>query len=536
MLRRAPACQRSRSRLNRIRRPADAHPVRRVRDAERGRFVGSGAGKNVVDAEHRADPCSAAQAAGRAGAQRPSGIGLRTKIRGALALALVLAWVGLARADTFRVLDGNREAIQARIDLIQQAQHEVALAYYAVDKGRVPASLLAVLQQAAQRGVRVRMIVDGLKSRFPVQLYRYLETQGVEVRSYHPLRAAHPLWVNRRIHVKLIVADGRRMIVGSRNLQDEHFGLDEENFVDCDAYVRGDSAAHALRYFDRLWQSEHVQPVRYLDSPTYGVLGLRPLGDDPWTAAWRNAHRPQDFQRLLARSLAVLVQCHGIDLHTQNDWAAEQIEGVPVVVLHDHSPAKHQHQVQESLLKLIDGAQSSVLIETGYPALTRAVCRALLSARERGVQVTLVTNSLSSIDNVAVYAAYQNVKGKLLDAGVALWEYCGPETLHAKTMVVDQCAAMIGSYNFDPRSAYLNLELVILTRDRRAAAALQQVALQHIANSRRVRSGSPTTPLHGSLQKWFPGAFDGVPQDASAARQVKLQLHRLTVPAFRWLL
>lgn len=453
------------------------------------------------------------------------------RCRRAAAIALALVCSALARADTFRVLADDREAIQARIDLIQQAQQEIVVAHYALGKGRVPVSLLAVLQQAAQRGVRVRLMVDGLKSRFPEQLYRYLEAQGIEVRSYHPLRVAHPLWMNRRLHVKLLVVDGRQMVVGSRNLQDEHFGLNDRNFVDCDAYLCGSSAAHAHRYFDRLWQTEDVQPIRHFDSPTYGVLGLRPMGDDPWTTAWREARQPQDFQQLLMKSLAVLVQCHGIQLHTGYDWSADQPEDVPVAVLHDSDFSKHRHTVENSLLELIDRARHTVLIETGYPALTRATHQAILAARRRGVQVTLVTNSLNSIDNVAVYAAYQNLKRQLLNAEVRLWEYNGPETLHAKAMVIDGCTAMIGSYNFDPRSAYTNLELVVVARDRRAAADLRQVVLQHVAHARRItsRDASP-------LPHWFPSAADDAPPNVSAARWAKMQLHRLTMPTFRWLL
>lgn len=448
-------------------------------------------------------------------------------------MILVLGCPCVVRGDAFRVLADDRQSIQARIDLIQQAQHDVVVAYYAVDTGRVPVALLTVLREAAQRGVRVRMIVDGLKARFPAHLYDYLETQGVEVRSYHPLRAGHPLWLNRRLHVKLLVADGQQMIVGSRNMQDEHFGLDEVNFVDCDAYVCGDSAAHARRYFDWLWQSDDVRPIRTLDSPTYGIVRLHPTGGDAWSKAWRKARGPQDFQRLMDQSLAELVRCRGIHLYSQTDWSAGFPCDVPVVLVHDNDVSKHTRNVEQAVLGMIANAGRSVLIETPYPVLTDAVEQAILCAQGRGVRVTFLTNSLTSTDNIPTYAAYQNRKRVLLEAGVEIWEFNGPDTLHAKAMVIDDCVAVIGSYNFDPRSAHLNLELIAAAYGRQPAADLQQAILRHLDNAHRVTAAPPPWPF-ALLPP--PLASDPATSGAPAARRVKMQLQRWAVPGFRWLL
>lgn len=440
---------------------------------------------------------------------------------GLVALGLI-ALAPAARGDVFRVLPEDRQAIQARVDLIQQAQHDVSVVYYAMDTGRVSASMFALLRDAAHRGVRVRLLVDGLKARVASDLEELLIREGVELRHYHPPRLLRPTWINRRLHDKLLIVDGEHLIIGSRNLKDEHFGLDCVNYVDCDAYARGKIAAHAKCYFERLWRSPDVQEIDGRGSLAYDVLRSRPRGNDPWSQAWRDARTPDDYRRLLDGSLATLVSCHGIELNSGYDWAAGWPDDVVIEPLHDADPDKWALAIQRSMRRLIDSARHTLWIETPYPVFTDVMLEGILAARCRGVRVVLLTNSLSSTDRVATYAAFQNIKGRLLRAGVEVWEYVGPGHLHSKSMVVDDATAVIGSYNFDPRSEYLNLEFSIAAHDPAAATALRQTIHQQLAQARLVDDRRPTVQ-----------GMDPLPE---IDRRIKMQLERLIVPAFRWLL
>lgn len=434
-----------------------------------------------------------------------------------LLLASPAAW-----GDVFRVLPEDRQAIQARVDLIQQAQHEVSVVYYAMDTGRVSASMLALLGQAAKRGVRVRLLVDGLKARVAADLEEYLLCQGIEFRHYHPPHLLRPTWLNRRLHDKLLIVDGQHLIIGSRNLKDEHFGMDCVNYVDCDAYVRGETAAYAARYFEWLWQTRDVRAVEPHASLGYDVLRSRPRGSDAWSRAWRTARTAGDYQRLLDASLAALVSTQGIELDTGYDWSAGWTDSVAIEPLHDADPAKCTRTIQRAMQRLINSAGHSLWIETPYPVFTDVMQEAILAARRRGVRVVLLTNSLSSTDRVTTYAAFQNIKGRLLRAGVEVWEYVGPRHLHSKSMVIDDAIAVIGSYNFDPRSEYLNLEFSIAAHDATAAASLRETIHQQLALARRVDSRRPVV--------------EGMRPLPEIDRRLKMQLERLFVPVFRWLL
>jgi cardiolipin synthase C len=107
----------------------------------------------------------------------------------------------------------------------------------------------------------------------------------------------------------------------------------------------------------------------------------------------------------------------------------------------------------------------------------------IAQARDRGVDVTILTNSLASTDQTLVYAGYLNQRQRMLDLGVEFWEFAGPNHFHAKTVLVDGCISVVGSYNFDPRSEHLNTETAVATNDPHVADALIEAMVNHFANA-----------------------------------------------------
>src|ERR1700756_2872037 len=178
-----------------------------------------------------------------------------------LLLSLLLA--GAAQADVFRLLDDDRQAAQARVDLIQQAGSEIDAGYFLAHNDRITITALALLRDARRRGVgRVRLIVDANFQHIPRAVLAHLRDEGVEVRVYHQITFRRPSWLFHRMHEKFVVVDGARYIAGGRNLAEEYFGLRKRNFVDRDVYVDGPSAAEAERHFEELWGSGDVADLR----------------------------------------------------------------------------------------------------------------------------------------------------------------------------------------------------------------------------------------------------------------------------------
>ena len=180
--------------------------------------------------------------------------------RRALAVAVILLLAVAARADVVRILNDDRQAAQARVDLIRQAKDRIEVLYFMAKDDRVALAMLQLLRDARRRGVGdVRMVIDGSFRRIPKAMLAHLREEGVHVRTYHPFDLRHPTWMLHRMHEKVIVVDGKRYITGGRNLAQSYFGMGRDiNYCDLDIYVDGPSAADAERRFEQVWDSKDV--------------------------------------------------------------------------------------------------------------------------------------------------------------------------------------------------------------------------------------------------------------------------------------
>ncbi len=428
----------------------------------------------------------------------------------------------IANASAFRILQDDSIAMQARVDMIQRAEQTIDLAYYGFNTDEAPIAILELLRQASQRGVKVRVVIDGFRSGIPIGLVQHLKRSGVQIHTYHDGKRLDPRWSNQRIHSKLMVVDSTAAIVGSRNLENEHFGLGEtRNFVDCDAIVAGEVAVQVQSYFNWLWRLPDVKSPPDSIPSRIDLLKFLKRGESDWNDAWRRADCSHDYQRLLNQSVQRVTCRMNVELNSDCDPLGEAVRGIDIDLLHDCQTDKSNRRFQRRVLRMMDGANQCILIESPYPAFHLKTRLAISRARKRGVQVTILTNSLESTTVPSAYAAYQNQKRALLRQGVQLWECCGHNTLHAKTMIVDHSTWMLGSYNFDIRSDISNLELAIVSDCPVGATMLATDIQTRIAHSTRIQPGTLILPIGGN---------------PSLYQRSKLLLRRCLVESYRGLL
>jgi len=388
--------------------------------------------------------------------------------RGIYTLFFVLACtIALtARGDVFRILDDPREAAQARVDLIQQADQEVHALYFLARNDRITMTALALLRDARRRGVgSVKLVVDANFHRIPKEVLAHLRDEGVEIRVYHPLTLRHPSWLFRRMHEKVVIVDGQRYITGGRNLAEAYYGMaKKKNYVDRDVYVEGPSAADAEGHFAHVWSSNHVAELKV---------------------------RVSDAEKRVAAARLDAALCdEWIALDTGTDWSEGQPEVGPVSFLHD--PVGEGQRVAVQLAEIIEGAKESIVIESPYLVPPKPLLALLEKKLKEGVYVQIVTNSLRSTDGVLPQAGYLKYKRRLVRMGIDVREYKGPDPLHAKSAVIDGEIVLIGSYNLDPRSQNLNTEVMCLVADERLAAELLDSIDLHLQNAWTIRkNGRP---------------------------------------------
>ncbi len=420
------------------------------------------------------------------------------------ALLLMLLLPSPALADRVRILATDRQAAEARVEMVLAARQEILASAFIFGDDPFTLTSLGLLRAAARRGVRVQLIADAQWNRIPRAVQAHLKAEGIEIREYHPFRLDRPLWLVRRMHDKLTVVDGRALLAGGRNLESTYFGFGHQirasNYVDCDLQVEGDAAAEARRYFLALWSSNEVRPTRARATPAEIAEAAQLLDHHK---AWLDA-RIEEARNDPDRPPARLA------------------EAGPVRFLHD--PIGHRdrtRKVGSELRDLLGLARESAVLESPYLVPSRAFRQALREALGRGVHVRILTNSLNATDNLWPQAGYVAHKPDLVRGGVELWEYQGPECLHAKAAVIDGETVIVGSYNLDPRSENLNTELALVVRDRPLAAEMRSRMDGHLEKAARIDArGFP----EGATEP-----YPGVPR----GKVWKLRLLRLLAPVVR---
>jgi len=423
-----------------------------------------------------------------------------------------------ARADGARLLLEAPEAAEARVELVLLARREVLTSSFIVGDEPFSLTSLALLRDAARRGLTVRLLVDAQWNKMPEAVAAHLLAEGVEIRLYHPFTLRHPFWITRRLHDKLLVTDGEALVAGGRNVESPYFDLgsqvERRDYIDADLLVRGAAAAYARAYFLDLWESDHVRPSRAGGPGGPGARADRVAAaavvlDRHW--AWL----AERIARERAERAAGAVLAPAL-------LPPEPAEVGPVRFLHDPVGRKGDAPgVGHALLDLLDGAQESIFIESPYLVPSRAFRRGLDRALARGVRVRILTNSLATTDNLWPQAGYVGEREGLVRRGVELWELTGPRTLHSKAAVIDGETAIVGSFNLDPRSEHLNTELALVARDPALAAELRAWMDAHLDSAVRI-----------DHRGWPEGAdepFPGVP----CAKVAKLRLLQLFTPFIR---
>lgn len=420
-------------------------------------------------------------------------------------LFAVLALPTPALADRIRLLETDREAAEARIEMVVGAKREILTSAFIFGDDALTLTSLSLLRDAVRRGLTVRVLVDAQWNKMPRAVEAHLLAEGIEIREYHPFRFDRLHWVTRRMHDKMVVADGQELLAGGRNVESTYFGLGRQvkrrNYIDLDLQVAGDAAGEARDYFLKLWASRDVRPIIARANRREIAEALRLLDE---RKAWID-ERIEEARNDPDRPPPKLVEVGAV--HFLHD---------PVGKKKGRSPG-----VSDGLRVLLDSARESVLIESPYLVPTKGVEESLRRALARGVHVRILTNSLGTTDNLWPQSIYAGIKKDLVKQGVELWEYLGPECLHAKAALIDGKTGIVGSYNLDPRSERLNTELALVFEDPGLAEEMRKTLDEHIAGSVRID------------ERGFPQGADEPYPGISRGKVLSLRLLRLISPLIK---
>jgi len=385
----------------------------------------------------------------------------------------------------FRLLPTGTDALQMRVALARAATKTLDMQYYIANEDTTGKLLLGAALYAADRGVRVRMLVDDLNFHDIDRLMAALDTHpNIEIRVFNPYGSAHETMFartenlftdidsfTRRMHNKAMIVDNQLAIVGGRNLGDEYFSASPTlQFKDLDVLAAGPIVAPISQSFDEYWASDNAYPLKVLNHQHFDPHELDAARDD-LRRHWHENADPYDAKPLNATPLAAQIAADQLGLV----WGRARF----VVDSPRKIDAPTDGAIGEAMQELVDQmkrAQHSVLAFSPYFVPHDAGVKVLASLTARGVRVAILTNSLAATDAVAVQAGYSPYRVPLLENGVELYEFKPQQdaprlglvgsrsraSLHAKAYIIDQRTLVIGSLNLDPRSAHLNTELALV--------------------------------------------------------------------------
>ncbi len=437
------------------------------------------------------------------------------------------------------VLDSGEEALLARAWLADNATQSIDVQYFIWGTDNIGILAAEALLRAADRGVRVRVIVDDLMIDAPDKsLLALAKHPRVDIRIYNPKTSVGvPLHtrllnlvtgfreVNQRMHDKTVVVDGRIAITGGRNMAAEYYEYNHKyNFRDRDVLLLGAAVKDVRASFERFWSSNLSVPVEEL----YDGLGLMQkhvtVQDEDVQLVYAQlrdyAQSPQNFAPEVRAAIAATP---GAFPRITGELAWGRVQFI------SDSPGKNAStfglsgggETARTLAALVDAARETVVIQSPYLVLSNGAIELFQRVLARGVRIQISTNSMASTDNLPAFSGYRSQRGRLLAMGIEIYEY-RPDaavqrkamrpylaaaakppisSMHAKSLVVDARVAYVGTFNLDPRSENLNTEVGVVIYDPSVAKAVVAAIAADMAPGSSWSAGADDPDQHAPITK-----------------------------------
>ena len=437
--------------------------------------------------------------------------------------------------SAFRLVREGPEAFVTRIQSARLAGRTLDVQTYIWHADLTGIFIARQLLEAADRGVRVRLLVDDMDARAKNVGFAALAAHpNIDVRMFNPFASRSGTLrlvgegltsfgrVNHRMHNKTWIADNRVAIAGGRNIGDEYFGASEEvNFVDLEFAMMGPVVRDASASFDKYWNSPAAYPMEVLDPDGVNDKALEVL----------RAKLAEPPGEPSASRYAEALKADGtVTRLVAGDWPMEWTATYKFVsddplkaTMKDNDP-KRTH-VGSELVPMLRAAQKDINIISPYFVPGDEVTAGLTKAAQEGRRVRVLTNSLAANDVAAVHGGYSRYREPLVKGGVQVWELkplnadakksmfgSSGASLHTKALSVDGHTLFVGSYNLDPRSTWLNCEQGILVENDTLTTQLGEIFDRQVSGEH-----SWQVTLKDDKLSWSDGGGETFTRDPEAS-------------------
>lgn len=382
--------------------------------------------------------------------------------------------------DRVVLVESGEEAALTRLNLIENAEESIDISYYTFTDGISTKIILAGILDAADRGVDVRILLDGifnnLRGELRNTIYGFELHPNIELKFYQPLRLISPLSWNNRLHDKIIIVDESLALIGGRNIGDRYFREEKmkDAFVkDRDVLIlknqdHSSSVIGDMRdYYEKIWNHE------------YSKASIKKLSS-------RQRDKGRDFNQSLKSGYIDFKRIY-IEDYKYIDWKKKAIAADDIKFVYNPIGKTNQDPwCLREILKLSSQAKESIFIQSPYIIPSRSMIQNFNEYPIDYEKISILTNSLASSPNPLAVSGYINKKEAIIDSGADIYEYQGPDSIHSKTYIIDRYKSVIGSFNFDARSSYINTESMVVISSKEFAHKLKEEIEKDIGKSLKV--------------------------------------------------
>lgn len=356
-------------------------------------------------------------------------------------------------SDRASIVESNQEALDIRLSMFEEAKNNIVLSTFDMREGESTKRIMASLIQAADRGVKVQILVDGMYGTLHMaerpMFYMAGSNPNIEIKFYNIPNPIKPWTINGRMHDKYILVDNKLLLMGGRNVfdyflgkyPDESVGYDREVFVYHESGKNEKTSAvmQAREYFDKMWNLSICDTV---------------------------------FDKIPKRKEKGAASIKG---QLADLYAKEQEDIKSYDFIKDTVPIKHAEFVTNpthiyakepyvwyELQMLMKQAKDSVLIQSPYAVFSGDMYKGIEEIAEHVPDAQLLINSVAVGDNFVASSDYTQNWKKVHKTGIQLKEYFGDWSAHGKSILIDDDISVVGSYNLDMRSTYVDTETMLV--------------------------------------------------------------------------
>lgn len=353
--------------------------------------------------------------------------------------------------DYITLIETSQDAFNSRVEVIRHAQNTLDIVYHTVHAGKSSDAFLAEVLAAADRGVAVRIVLDGKAGTMSSDIKNSFKALGahpnISYRRYNPINILKPWELQVIFHDKFIVADSEYLILGGRNIGDRYYApvgytgsvTNDRDVLVCNKGATADNSVinQVNEYMNNLWNSEYVVEAKAKPSKAIEIK-LKTSKEN------FEKENPDLYCKTLEDFNGEMIKTNGINL-----------------VFNPLDTTKKEPWLGYQLRELGYGAKENILIQTPYSTANKHYLEAFKNMADQ-TEVSLLTNSIGSTPNFPAFSNYYSQRGKFISTGINIYEYQSNDSIHGKSIIFDDKISAVGSFNADDRSLHLATETMLI--------------------------------------------------------------------------